>query len=298
MEANETSSYAYPMPISRGLEAAEKGRAGAVLRLARYIIYYLGAVAVGQYTQALYLGQARPDPTLNRSLRSLRRALPGQWLGWAARSLAATPQGSVKGLFEWYTEAHAGEIASGYGELQRIMVGRLAYTGEYGPREQVSPRTLLELVDQYTIRRDKVEEGQALPAGLDEQVSKALLPALQKLLTSAPFLREYRLYAPRQRQLLMGLRPTTPMPPIIAPEETEASLLLYPPGEGPDYTRRPSLQAQRAPLFPLDPLLAYVRCPECERLLVAALIEVAGGAPVYLGLDPECGHTILVANEG
>jgi hypothetical protein len=107
---------------------------------------------------------------------------------------------------------------------------------------------------------------------------------------------EYPLYAPQQRQLLMGLSATAPMPPMTAPD-TEATILVYPPGEPPDYTKRPDLTAERLPLFPLDPLLAYLRCEQCGTHRMAALSEVAGGTPAYRGLDPECRHTLHPAAE-
>lgn len=288
---------AYPLPITRRLEAAEKLCAGgdsaachaSILKLADTIVYYLGSVAVGQYSQALYTGRIEADPTLNRSLRTLRRVLPGQWLGWASRGLAAMPDGPVSGLGEWYSSEQGGAIAEAYAGLRSVMVEHLAYTGEYGPRETVSPRQLLELTDQYRIRRSKAP-AEALPQDIDRRVAQALLPGLRALLESAPFLTQYQLYAPGQRQLLMGPKATTPMPPISAPADAEATILLYPPGEIPDYTKRPNLQAERVPLFPLDPLLAYIHCPQCDRYCVAALQEVVSGSPSYLGLDPECEH--------
>src|SRR5436190_15758045 len=290
---------AYPLPIARWLEAADKlctggdsaGCHSAVLRLADTIVYYLGAVAVAQYSQALYTEQVEADPTLNRSLRMLRRVLLGQWLGWTARGLDAVPDGPVSDLAEWYSREQGGPVVETYTALRGIMVEHLVYTGEYGPKGMASPRHLLELVDQYRIRRSKTS-GDALPPDIDEQVSQALRMGLRALLESAPFLTQYQLYAPGQRQLLMGPKATTPMPPISAPADTEATLLLYPPGEMPDYTKRPNLQAERVPLFPLDPLLVYARCQQCDGYRVAALQEVVGGSPVYLGLDPDCNHLI------
>jgi hypothetical protein len=261
------------------------------LRLADVFAYYLGALAVAQYTQALYLGSAEADPTLNRSLRSLRRVLPGQWLVWIARGLAATPGGPIEGFAGWYAREEGGDLASAYAVLQGIMVEELGYTGDYGPREKASPRYLLELVDQYRIRRGKVPPDSIKPA-LDARVSNAVLSGLRAMLESAGFLAEYPLYAPGRRQLLMGDKPTTPMPPLSAPADSEATLLVYPPGELPDFTKRPNLQADRLPLFPLDPLLVYSHCPQCDRYRVAALQEVVGGSPMYLGLDPDCNHRL------
>ena len=78
-------TLAYPLPIVRWLETAgnactegnDANCHAAVLRLADTIVYYLGAVAVAQYSQTLYTGQIEADPTLNRSLRALRRVLLG-----------------------------------------------------------------------------------------------------------------------------------------------------------------------------------------------------------------------------
>jgi hypothetical protein len=292
----------YPLPVARALEAADKAYGGedaatchaAVIRLANTLAYYVGAIAVAQYTQALLTGQIEPDPTLNRSLRSLRRVLLGQWLGWAARGLAATPDGPVEGLARWYVEKQAGDIASAYGGLLVLMREHLAYKGDYGSQKAVSPGTLLELVDQYRIRRGKTTAG-SLPPDFDGRVTETLLPGLRAAIEGAAFLKEYALYAPQQRQMLMGPKPTTPMPPIQAPAEAAeaATLLLYSPGEEPDYTKRPDQQKQREPLFPLDPLLVYTPCPQCDRHRVAALQEVIAGTPHYLGLDPDCEHKIV-----
>jgi hypothetical protein len=264
------------------------------MRLASALAYYTGAIAVAQYTQELLTGQVEPDPTLGRSLRSLRRVLLGQWLGWAARGLAAAPGGPVEGLAGWYDTRQAGDVADAYAGLLDPMRAHLAYNGDYGPQETASPRTLLELVDQYRIRRGKAP-ADALTPDFDRNVMDRLLPGLRAMVEGAAFLGEYDLYAPQQRQLLMGPKPTTPMPPIQAPAEAAeaATLLLYSPGEEPDYTRRPDPEKQRQPLFPLDPLLAYLPCPHCNRHRVAALQEVIAGTPHYVGLDPDCDHEIV-----
>ncbi len=261
------------------------------MRLAEAIIYYVGAMAVGQYSQALFTQGIAADPTLSRSLRSLRRVLPGQWLGWASRGLSVVPDGQVVGLDRWYSGEKGEELASAYEALRSAMVEHLAYTGEYGPRSAVSPRLLLELIDQFCIRRGKMPDD-ALPPDLQTEVSAALFSGLRGMLLNAGFLSEYPLYAPQQRHFLMGAKATTPMPPISAPTDTTATILLYPPGEMPDYTKRPNLQAERIPLFPLDPLLVYVRCDQCDRYRIAALKEVVVNAPSYVGLDPDCGHVI------
>jgi hypothetical protein len=106
MDFSKPKAQVYPLPVARALEAAERACGGdgdngttchaAVMRLATTLAYYVGAIAVAQYTQALLTGQIEPDPTLSRSLRSLRRVLLGQWLGWAARGLAAAPGGPVE----------------------------------------------------------------------------------------------------------------------------------------------------------------------------------------------------------
>ncbi|MDQ6693320.1 MAG: hypothetical protein M3014_02730 [Chloroflexota bacterium] len=291
-------AYPYPLPISRALEAAEKicvddGSSqchASVLRVADALTYYMGSVAVAHYSQAYYTGQIEVDPTLNRSLRSLRRLLPGQWLGWIARGLQAAPAGAVPGLADWYAQVIPG-AAPAYEELRRLMVERLSYTGEYGPRQSVSPRLLLEIIDQYRIRRARSEPGSE-DAELDTAVSGVLLPGLREVIEAASFLVNYPLYAPQQRQLIMGLKAATPMPPMSSPGDADATLLLYPPGEEPDYTKRPNLQVERLPLFPLDPLLVYINCVQCGKYRVAALQGVSNDRPTYLGLDPDCGHSI------
>lgn len=299
--ARPTPKPSYPLPIARALREAERvcidvekaACHDVALRLADALTYYLGAVAVGQYSQALYMDQIEADPTLNRSLRSLRRVLPGQWLLWAARGLSATPNGPVAGMSEWYSRLGGGAVAEAYTAVRDVMVAQMEYGGEYGPRAEVSPRLFLELLDQYRVRRGKLPTD-APPPEVMAEVASAALAGLRALLESAPFLAQYQLYAPQQRRLLMGLEATTPMPPMHAPEGAgeAATLLLYPPGELPDYTKRPTLQADRLPIFPLDPLLAYLYCQECDAHQVAGLREVANGAPTYQGLDPQCSHTI------
>src|SRR5215217_9334532 len=160
----------------------------------------------------------------------------------------------------------------------------------------VAPRVLLEMVDQYRIIRGKRLEGQA-SFEHDGEVAGVLLGGIEGLLESSDFFTEYELYAPQQRQLLMGTKPVTPMPPMTAPGDAEGTLLLYPPGEVPDYTKRPNLQNERAPLFPLDPLLVYERCDSCDIYRVGALRGVVDGVPAYMGLDPECGHNLAAMGQ-
>src|SRR5437764_7326296 len=134
----ENAAPLLPLHIALALQAAEKACAGddseecheSVIRLADAVTYHLGAVAVAQYSQALYTEQIEADPTLNRSLRSLRRILPGQWLGWAARGLESTPGGSVAGLRDWYNEAQDGEMAQEDEAMREMMVERMEVTGE------------------------------------------------------------------------------------------------------------------------------------------------------------------------
>jgi hypothetical protein len=288
----------YPLPIARALQAAESDPThGAPWALADAITCYLGAVAVGQYSRATLVGEAELDPTLNRSLRSLRRVLPGQWLLWTARGLAQTPGGAVEGLSEWYERRESGAISEAYSALLNTMRERLGYGGEYGERPAASPRDLLELVDQYRVRLKKVGE-EALDEESKARVAGALAGGLRTLLR-APFFADYQLYAPGERKLLMGMEPRMPMPPLTVPPGAAelATLLIYPPGEMPDFTKRPKLNEERQPLFPLDPLLVYAHCPRCDEFRVAALREVADGSPLYAGLDPACGHPIRLPIE-
>ena len=131
---------------------------------------------------------------------------------------------------------------------------------------------------------------ETLPGDLDERVAGALLPGLRAAISRAGFLGEYVLYAPTQRQLLMGVKATTPMPPISAPADLldAATILLYPQSSVPDFTKRPSADEENRPLFPLDPLIVYIESKECDRFVMAALSGVEGGKPVYKGLDAEC----------
>src|SRR4051812_14654122 len=124
-----------PLHITLALQEADQrcaegggGCHDAVMRLADVTVYHLGAVAVAQYSQALYTEQIEADPTLNRSLRSLRRILLGQWLTWAARGLESTPNGPVVGLRDWYNEAQGGELARAYEALLEVMVEQMEYT--------------------------------------------------------------------------------------------------------------------------------------------------------------------------
>src|SRR5687768_6986683 len=95
---NRPHTAQYPLPIPRWMDTADKACEDdgadchrAALGLSDALTYYIGALAVASYTQALFTEQIEADPTLNRSLRSLRRILPGQWLLWAGRGLSAVP---------------------------------------------------------------------------------------------------------------------------------------------------------------------------------------------------------------
>jgi hypothetical protein len=290
----DSGQYPYPLPISRALKAADSDAAPhtphLVLHLADALTYYLGAVAVGQYSRATLTGEIEPDPTLNRSLRNLRRVLPGQWLLWIARSLEATPNAPVEGLAAWYNTRERGPVAEAYSTLLHTMREKLDYTGDYGDREQASPRDLLELIDQFRIRLGKVGEAALSPEDASV-LSGAIVSGLRAAIESAPLLSAYQLYAPVERKLLMGLKPTTPMPPMsFPPFEEILTLLLYPPGDPPDYTKRPKLDQERMPLFPLDPLLSYLWCAACDTHRIFALRESQPPTFTYVGLDPDCGH--------
>jgi hypothetical protein len=291
---NNASTPLLPLHITRALGAVDKTEQGReqharVLELADGILYYVAALAVGQYLQGVVLEQVQADPALNRSLRSLRRVLPGQWLGWAAKGLEATPNGIGEGLGDWYLRESTPELVASYEALRGIMVEDLGYNGDFGERAVVPPRGLLELVDQYRIRRGRVQ-AESVPEGVDEKVVGALLPGLRAAISGAGFLGEYVLYAPAQRQLLMGRKATTPMPPISAPADLAeaATVLVYARSSVPDFTKRPSGDEQSRPLFPLDPLIVYIESKECDRFIMAALKGVEGGKPIYKGLDPEC----------
>jgi hypothetical protein len=292
----DSGQYPYPLPISRALQAADSDSPlrtpHSALHLADALTYYLGAVAVGQYSRATLTGDIAPDPTLNRSLRSLRRVLPGQWLLWIARSLEATPDGPVEGMAAWYNTREHGPVVEAYSILLYTMREKLDYTGDYGDREQASPRDLLELIDQFRIRLGKVGEAALSPEDASI-VSGAIESGLRAAIESARFLTAYQLYAHVERKLLMGLEPTTPMPPISSPPFGELlTLLLYPPGEPPDYTKRPKLDEERMPLFPLDPLLSFLWCATCDTHRIFALREAQPPTLTYAGLDPDCGHII------
>lgn len=293
----------FPLHIARASQEAEKAATGAekhaaALALADAITCYIASIGVAQYSQALLTEQIEGNPTLNRSLRSLRRVLPGQWLGWSAMSLEAVPDGPVEGIASWYLHQNYAYVGPAYESLLRIMKLHLAYTGDYGSRQFVPPRILLEMVDQYRIRRNKMPSN-VLIDDLDDQVAGALLPGLKAMLNEADFLPNYSLYAPDTRQLLMGPKPVTPMPPLSVPPDLlgVATLLLFKPGAVPDYTKRPSMEDARQPLFPLDPLMVYIQCGECDRPRLAALNEVVNGTPAYRGLDLQCRHEIQLTQK-
>ena len=108
-----------PLHIARALRAVDKATQGTeqharVLELADGLLYYLGALAIGQYSQAVVLEQINADPALNRSLKEPATHFAGQWLGWTAKGLEATPNGVVKGLSEWYLHESMPELVMAY----------------------------------------------------------------------------------------------------------------------------------------------------------------------------------------
>jgi hypothetical protein len=173
----------------------------------------------------------------------------------------------------------------------------LGYVGDFGDLDVAALRDLLELLDHYRIRLKKVGESSLSQQGA-AHITEAVISGVRAALRSAPFLAAYQLYAPGERKLLMGLEPVTPMPPMPTTLDfgDVATLLLYPPGEPPDYTKRPKLEEERRPLFPLDPLLTYLPCATCDAYRVSALREVQPPTLRYLGLDPDCGHEINVTS--
>jgi len=65
-----------------------------------------------------------------------------------------------------------------------------------------------------------------------------------------------------------------------------ATILLYPPGEAPDYTKRPNPQAERVPLFPLDPfacLPVLLECIASGAAVAACVKRLNGPHPIHRG---------------
>ncbi|MGI8588530.1 MAG: hypothetical protein ACR2M0_12720 [Chloroflexia bacterium] len=253
-----------------------------LLVAAEWLVFYLGAVAISVYEQVRAEGGAS-DPTLNRSLRNLRRPTYGQWLGWVRGALNAVPAGAalLPGLRAAYETPDDGMLLLGYEGLRGIMAVQLGYTGDYGPREEASPRLLLELINQYQLRR----ANHPLPpgSGFDEMaVVTALAPGLRAaynrfgLLAAYPLLGLVRTPAGGIEVLkLQGLDLRESAVELDPAADPPGTLLLADPNE--------------LPMLVLDPWLIYAECPECGQVQVAAFSGQDGDVQRYLGL--ECEHT-------
>lgn len=277
----------YPLPLARAwqrvLIASPRPafHHRQLLVAAETATYYLGAVAIAAYEQ--FQAEGGPAaPPLNRSLRNLRRPTFGQWLGWVREALAAVPPTAdlVPGLAAAYDTPDAGMLLLAYESLRALLVVQLGYSGEYGPRETVSPRLLLELVNAYQLRRAT----HALPpdSGFEEMaVVSVLAPGLRVVFSRLGLLAAYPLLGLVRRAgagveivRLQGLDAGVSTVELDPAADPPGSLLLANPEE--------------LPTLVLDPWLIYAECPECGQVQVAAFAGQQGDTRHYHGL--ECEH--------
>jgi hypothetical protein len=275
----------YPLPLARGwqrvLVAAPRPSVHheALLVLAETLTNLLGGIAIAAYTQR----GATADPTLNRSLRSLRRPTWGQWLGWVRGALAALPpdEAPVPGLAAAYEATDTNLLLLGYEGLRGQMVVYLGYTGDYGHQEAASTRLLLGLINQYQLRL--ATHPPAPDSGWDPMgIVTVLAPGLRAALGRLSLLADYPLLglvrdADEQVQVLRlsGFSATESSVELEPDVEPPGTLLLADPDE--------------LPLLVLDPWLVFARCPECDDVQVAAFAGQEGAQVRYRGLD--CGHS-------
>ncbi|HMA37851.1 MAG TPA: hypothetical protein VKY74_25595 [Chloroflexia bacterium] len=277
----------YPQPLARAwqrvLIASPRPtfHHQQLLVAAETLAFYLAAVAISAYEQSQAEG-GPPDPTLNRSLRNLRRLTFGQWLGWVRTALGAVPsaQALVPGLQAAYETPDSGMTLFGYETLRGLMVVGLGYTGEYGAREVASPRLLLEMINQYQLRR--ATHPPAPDAGFDDMaVVTALAPGLRAaysrvaLLAAYPLLGLVRTAAGATEVVrLAGLGITASTVELEPEVAAPGTLLLANPDE--------------LPMLVLDPWLIYAECTQCGQVQIAAFAGQAGVTLRYHGL--ECEH--------
>jgi hypothetical protein len=278
----------YPEPVARAWQRVliasplPSFHHRQLLVAAETLAYYLGAVAIAAYEQYQAEG-GTPDPALNRSLRNLRRPTFGQWLGWVRSALAAVPaeDSLLPGLAAAYDAPDTGMLLLGYEGLRAMMVVQLGYSGEYGAREAATPRLLLELINQYQLRR----ANHPLPpdSGFDEMGAVSVMaPGLRaalgrlSLLAAYPLLGLVRTPAGTVEVLrLQGLSPARSSVELDPEAAAPGTLLLANPDE--------------LPMLVLDPWLIYAECPECGQVQVAAFQRREGELLHYRGL--ECEHT-------
>jgi hypothetical protein len=277
----------YPEPVARAWQRVliasplPSFHHRQLLVAAETLAYYLGAVALSAYEQYQAEG-GTSDPALNRSLRSLRRPTFGQWLGWVRTALGAVPAGEslLPGLAAAYEAQDDGMLLLGYEGLRQMMVVQLGYTGEYGVRADASPRLLLELINQYQLRR----ANHPLPAdsGFDEMGAVSVMaPGLRAALGRLALLAAYPLLGlvrtPAGTVEVLRLQGLSPAPSAVELDPEAAApgtLLLANPDE--------------LPMLVLDPWLIYAECPECGQVQVAAFQRREGETLHYRGL--ECEH--------
>jgi hypothetical protein len=278
----------YPMPLARSwqrvLVAAPRPSVHheALLALAETLTDLLGGMAIAAYTQR----GATADPTLNRSLRNLRRPTLGQWLGWVRGALAAVPpdDAPVPGLAAAYEATDTNLLLLGYEGLRGQMVVYLGYSGDYGQQEAASPRLLLELINQYQLRlatHPPDPDSGWDPMGIVTVLAPGLRSALSRfaMLADYPLLGLVRDTAGQVEVLrLMGMGATESSVELEPDVEPPGTLLLADPDE--------------LPMLVLDPWLVFNRCPECGNVQVAAFAGQEGPQAQYHGLD--CGHTWTV----
>ncbi len=278
----------YPMPLARAwqrvLVAAPRPSVHheALLVLAETLTYVLGGIAIAAYTGR----GATADPTLNRSLRNLRRPTFGQWLGWVRGGLAAVPaaEAPLPGLAAAYEATDTNLLLLGYEGLRGQMVVYQDYQGDYKHEEAASTRLLLELINQYKLRL--TTHPPPPDSGWDPMgIVTVLAPGLRAALGRVLMLADYPLLglvrdADGQITVLRlsGFSVTESTVEMEADVEPPGTLLLA--------------DADELPMLVLDPWLVFTRCPECGDVQVAAFQGQEDAGTHYRGLD--CGHTWTV----
>jgi hypothetical protein len=276
----------YPQPLARAWQRVliatprPSFHHRQLLVAAETLADYVAAVAISAYEQYQAEGGA-PDPTLNRSLRNLRRPTFGQWLGWAATALHAVPDDHalIPGLQAAYEAPDTGMGLLGYEGLRGLLVVYLGYTGDYGQREVATPRLLLELINQYQLRL--ANHPPAPDSGYDEMAAVTVLaPGLRAALGHLSLLAAYP---------LLGLVRTTAGPVEVLHLQGlgigESSVEIDP--DAPPPGTLLLANPDELPMLVLDPWLIYTQCPECGQVQVAAFRGRQGDHLQYYGFDCE-----------
>lgn len=287
----------YPQPLARPLwrvtnteRTVRHKSPDDYAKLSEGIIKYLTALLTGQYVVA---GAA--DPNLNLKIRGLRQATAGKW--------TAALRAVFKHLIQPGKTLLIPEFANFY---NKQLVPGSAMLSCYDTAKDVlkltadPPKTMAGFIDLLAnIRNETVHDAPSSSGSAPARLAAAMSDALIELIGEMPFLMNYwhivitdvEVVSHQQKRYRYYVSKVTGLDITPRSHPIESNLT---PEQDQVYVSAPNQSF--APLFSLEPLLIYRRCPTCndqEPRTFLANKEVGRTGVEYLSYG--CGHTVVLS---